>query len=454
MTFRHAVIPAYLVLCLLLGGASSGGYMSNLVLQLIALPIILWSLMRDQPGQPPAARALLILAALAVIVVLIQLIPLPPAVWTSLPGRERIAEGYALLGHELPWLPLSLARLDTLAALLWLLPALAVLLGILRLGAYRATILAWSLVAVTIASVLVSALQLSGGANNPFYFYEVTNRGFGVGFFASANHQATLLICTIPFVAALFVSRKRSHSVKGSSGLATALTGIALILAVGVAINGSLAGLGLGVGVALMSFLLLRYRSRRVPAWAPAAALIAMVGAVAFLLVGPLSGGGLLKELETSAVSRQELVTITAGAAADYLPVGSGVGTFAGIYRTYEDPATITYFWANHAHSDFVEIVLESGIFGALLLLAFLFWWGRRAFVIWIKDERPDHFARAAVIASAAVIAHSMVDYPLRTAGLSALFAVCVALMAQPRPSARARTESSRSSDEIRHLSA
>ena len=155
-----------------------------------------------------------------------------------------------MLGQELPWLPISVAGEDTLAALLWLLPALAALVGIVRLGAYRATGLAWSLLAITIASVLLGVMQLSGGADSPFYFYRVTNRGSGVGFFANANHQATLLVCAIPFVAALFAARKRSRSMQGASGLAIALAGVVLILVVGVAINGSLAGAGLGVGVA------------------------------------------------------------------------------------------------------------------------------------------------------------------------------------------------------------
>ena len=135
------------------------------------------------------------------------------------------------------------------------------------------------------------------------------------------------------------------------------------------------------------------------------------------------------------------------------MPLGSGIGSFPAIYRGYEDPVSIVSTWVNHAHSDIVEIVLETGILGILLMLAFFIWWGRRAYVVWVKDERPDHFARAAAIASAAIIAHSFVDYPLRTAAISALFAVCLALMAQPRPSTRARS-SRRGEEKARHLSA
>jgi O-antigen ligase len=125
------------------------------------------------------------------------------------------------------------------------------------------------------------------------------------------------------------------------------------------------------------------------------------------------------------------------------------------VYRSYEVPSEVSTTWVNHAHSDLVEIGLETGLPGYLLLAVFLLWWGRRAYRIWIADEKPDHYARAAVVASAAIMAHSFVDYPLRTAAISALFAMCVALMAQPRPWARRRRDE-RSGEEqpLRHLSA
>ena len=62
-------------------------------------------------------------------------------------------------------------------------------------------------------------------------------------------------------------------------------------------------------------------------------------------------------------------------------------------------------------------------------MLAFLAWWVRAGFSVWRKDRgRP--FVRAATIASGAILLHSLVDYPLRTAALSACFGMCLALMA------------------------
>lgn len=452
MTARHFVLPILTVLAILLGGASRAGYAGNLALQLLSIPVIGWALLRQSGPLPVPARTLLLLALALVGVVLVQLVPLPPAIWTALPGRARVAEGFTLVGQELPWLALSLNPGETVASLLWLLPAFAALLAIVRLGAYRTTPLAWSLIGVTIASVMVAALQLTGGPDSPFYFYDVTNPNMGVGFFANSNHQATLLLCTLPFTAALYAARRRSGSVKGASGLAVVLSGAAAIIVAGLAINGSLAGAGLGVAVAVASLLLLRYRKRPVPAWAPVLAGFALAGAVAFVFLGPTTGGVLLEGAGDSTSSRREMVGTTLQAAGDYFPAGSGSGSFAGIYRLYEDPANISNTWVNHAHSDVAEIALETGIVGIGLMLLLLLWWTRRAYVVWIMDDRPDHFARAATLASAAIIAHSFVDYPLRTAAISTILAICLALMAQPRPSARAKSGSGEDGEGPRHL--
>jgi hypothetical protein len=80
----------------------------------------------------------------------------------------------------------------------------------------------------------------------------------------------------------------------------------------------------------------------------------------------------------------------------------------------------------------------------------FLFWWGRRAVAVW-GSSNVDHYARAATIASAAILAHSVVDYPLRTAAISAVFAMCLALMAQPRRGTL--VEPARGDRKGRHLS-
>ena len=455
MTVRHFIIPAYLVLCTLLGGASAAGYMSNLVLQVLALPIIVAAMLRARHNMSRAARALLWLTAAMILLALVQLIPLPPGLWRGLPGRESVAHGFELLGQPVPWMPLSMKPERALASLLWLLPAFAALLGILRLGAYRATYLAWALIAVTVAAVMVGAMQLTGGPDSPFYFYSVTNWGQGVGFFANSNHMATLLLCVIPFLAALHaeVLGGGPRAMQRSSGIIVILAGVGMIILVGLAINQSLAGLGLAVPVIGASLVLVRYRRKALPAWAPIAGALLTAAAVAAIFVAPLGSGAFSESARSSSDSRGTSIAITGEAALEHFPLGSGLGTFVDIYRTHEDPLTVDTAYMNHAHSDLAEIALETGLPGLILVVLLLVWWGGRAWKIWGGDQqRPDHFARAATIATGAIIAHSLVDYPLRTAAISVLFAICLALMAEPRPVVRAKADSE--DEGVRHLSA
>src|SRR4051794_28932758 len=90
----------------------------------------------------------------------------------------------------------------------------------------------------------------------------------------------------------------------------------------------------------------------------------------------------------------------------------------------------------NHAHDDYLEIALETGVPGVILLLLFLVWWLRASWRTWTAPE-ADPYASAAVIASAAILIHSLVDFPLRTAAISTCFAMCLALMAVPSPAKR-----------------
>jgi O-antigen ligase len=451
---RIGLIPAYLLLCLVLGGASAAGYWANMALQLIAIPIIAWALLvqRNTP-MSAAARPLLVLLILLLLLIGVQLIPLPPGLWTALPGRAPVAEGFATLGQPLPWLPISLAPYNSIASALWLLPAIAVLLGIVRLGNYRSSLFAWTLAVVTLVSVAIGALQIAGGQGSPWYFYEITNFGVTVGFFSNANHMATLLVATVPFLAALYLNaRSKGRSVQRASGLFVVLAGTLVVVFVGIAVNQSLAGIGLSVPVLAASMLMLLSRKRRIPKWAAALVALLLVGSVALAFSAPFHNNLTGQEAKVSTDSRYTSFSKSLEASRDYLPVGSGIGSFQAIYRMHEDPSSVGLFYMNHVHSDLIEILLETGVAGIVLLLLFLIWWARRAIATW-RAEKPDYFAQAAVIASAAILAHSLVDYPLRTAAISAVFAMCVALMAEPRSRVR-RSAQPEAESRARHLSA
>ena len=126
----------------------------------------------------------------------------------------------------------------------------------------------------------------------------------------------------------------------------------------------------------------------------------------------------------------------TSRAVSDFLPWGSGLGSFQSVYPLYEDPLKVDADYVIHAHNDYVEVALELGVAGIVLMLLFLAWWTAAVWRTW-RTAEAGPFARAATIASAAVLVHSFVDFPLRTAAISVCFGMCLALLADSRAAPR-----------------
>jgi O-antigen ligase len=444
---RSAAVPAFLILCMLLGGSRQGIW-TNAALQLLALLLLAWAALAPRTDEPTrASRQLLAIAALGVAIVVLQLVPLPPDLWSSLPGRDAAVAGYALLGYELPWLPLSLSPYDTLDAAYALLPPLAVLALLLTSRAEKESWIAAAIVAGALANVVLGTLQLATGgsaATSWAYLHEFNNTG-AVGFFANRNHMATLLLAAIPFAGALFASGHPQAKNRGKAFAMLALGGGGFLLVVaGLLLNDSLAALALAVPVIALTALILpagwRFRRLIVPA-----AAVAMAGAL--FALGNSSIRSELVDATTpgSEVARERIWDVTLDAIGETFPAGSGVGTFPHVYAMHEDPTSIERSYTNHAHNDYLELVLETGLAGSILLLLFLAWWGWHSLRVW-RSPFSSHFAKAATVASAAVLAHSIVDYPLRTAAIAALFAACLGMIA------RGQAPAQRRSDEPRHV--
>lgn len=430
---RTFVAPVYLFACLILGGSAQGIW-QNMLLQLAGIAIIAWAAVYT-PDEPLATRAkqLLIGAIAAVAVVALQLVPLPPSVWTQLGAREEIAQGFSVLGLRIPPEPLSLTPALSLNSLLGIIPPLALFCAMVRLKAYRRRWLAVALVAGTLAGIILGALQVatSHGGPSPWYLYEETNFGRAVGFFANRDHMATLLLATIPFLAALVAAEKRTSMQRYSAVIAIA-AGMAVVILIGLALNGSLAGYGLALPVVAASALIVLPQGSRLRAWIVVGALLLLLASMVAIERAPVGAGSIGEHASTAVDSRAELLAMTARATRDFMPFGSGLGSFARVYSLYENPEQVTTIYVIHAHNDYLELALELGIAGVALILSFVAWWGAAVWRAWRTAELGP-FARAAAIASAAVLLHSLVDFPLRTAAMATCFAMCLGLLADTR---------------------
>ena len=431
---KSSVAPAYLLACLILGGSAQGIW-QNTLLQLAGLGIIAWAAATGDDQLPKSAQALMLILIAAFVVVVLQLIPLPASLWAH--GlRMRIAEGYSLLGRPVPSLPLSLTPYASLSTLLAIIPPLAMFCAILRLGAFRASWLAAALLAGAVAGITLGALQVvAPGAASPWYLYHETNRGVAVGFFANANHMADLLVCGLPFIAAL-AAGGRSRNIQRYSALLIILAGAALLLVVGIALNGSLAGYTLAVPAIAASILIVAPAQRSVRVPVAIIAGLALVAAVAAMASTSIGSSRIGQEASGSVESRQEILKTTGRAIRDTMPFGSGLGSFVKVYPLYESADHVTPEYVVHAHNDYAELALELGLAGVLLIGVFLAWWMAAARAGW-RTGGGGPYARAASIASAVILVHSVVDFPLRTAAISATFAMCLALLINRRPAQR-----------------
>ena len=438
---REGVAPAYLFACLILGGSGQGVW-ANMALQLLGLALIAWAALTTDPDKVTGEqRQLLWLILLALAIILVQLIPLPPDMWRQLGPRHVIAEGFGILGMPLPSLPLSVAPYQSISSLLSLIPPLAMLAALLRISC-RPLMLVLALVAGTFAGILLGALQVSSpdASTSAWYIYEETNFGLATGFFANANHMADLLVVTLPFLAALLARAGHGgRNVQRYSAAVALVAGAALVIAVGIALNGSLAGYGLAVPVIVASTMIMLPGRSGAFRWLPALSAILLIAAAGWLATTPLSSDNSLRSnAQTSVQSRAEILRTSVKAAADFMPFGSGIGSFERVYALYEDhdrldPTT----YVNHAHDDYVELALETGAPGLIVLALFLAWWARVVWRAW-RPADPNPYAQAASVATAAILIHSLVDFPLRTAAIGACFAMCLALLIRPKSDAAA----------------
>lgn len=431
-------LPAfYLGLCLLFGGSSSGGVLGNAMLQLVGLGIVVVIIGAGTSlKMVRAERQLLLLAGAMMALALVQLVPLPPVIWANLPGRSSVVHGFELLGAPLPWLPISLWPAATLSTLAALVPPMAMVIIIFFGGSQSQRLLGWTLVVLAAVSFLLGFAQLAGGQQSPFYLYRLTNNDQLVGFFANSNHLATLGVMTLPLLAALSVADRSvgaRRELTRHVGKWAALICLAGFIILGVVADGSIAGLLLLIPSVIGSFVVLRLENAKIALPLVAGLLIASATIfVVIALQSPLLNGFGVTDIGVGAQSRTTMFAHSYAAITSFFPIGSGLGSFLLVYPGFADHNVATAVYVNHAHNDYLECVLETGVFGVVLIGLFLAWWLRQAFFAWREGGIRARFARAASIASAMVMAHSLVDYPLRTSAIAVLFAACCAIMARP----------------------
>ncbi len=411
-----------------LGGASRHDVVSSDIVSLAALPVLGMAAFRLRARYDPQWRLPLIILALTVLLPLLQLVPLPPALWTALPGRAPIAEGLTLAGLAPGWAPLSLSPQTTWVCFLSLFPPVAMLLAGLTVDPEWRWRMVLAVLGAGIVGVLLGALQVAGGEDSALRFYEVTNRTVAVGVFASRNIFASFLICGTVLAAAAVVIAAMRRPVSRPLLLFGLCAG-ALAIA-GVGMTGSRGGLIL-LAPAGLGALALAWRGGLIHGRGGRALVGLAIAFVAAILLIQATFGQAIDRLQAGFAGESRLIAAgpSLKATEAFLPVGSGFGTFVPVFQMFEPAEIVINTYMNHAHNDWIELMLEGGIPAGLLITAFLYWFGRRSLELWRSDDPALTTARAASLCILLMLIHSFGDYPLRTPAMMTLFALCCAMM-------------------------
>jgi O-antigen ligase len=331
--------------------------------------------------------------------------------------------------------------------MLGLVPTVAIFLGTLTLGHEERRLLSLVLIAMGVVSVFVGLMQLAGGADSVLRFYAVTNTTEAVGFFANRNHFAALLYTALLFAfcwmadASIAISQQSRWTTADSRSViyfAGSIVSFIALLA-GQLMARSRAGLILSIVALLAGFASgmgdrQMHINKRRSKFLFGAVAVTVIFFLQFALLRILDRFG----PDTVSDARVTIVRNTISAARAYMPFGSGLGTFVPVYQLFEKPADISVTYVNHAHNDFLELWLEAGIPGLLLLMIFIGWLVGQTIVVWRKKcetngERIDcNLMKSAAVVLVLLLLHSLVDYPLRTAAMMAVVAFASGLLVPP----------------------
>jgi O-antigen ligase len=388
-----------------LAGSSVRGLLSTTIIQIVALALL--PLLVDWQRPNALWRGVNLLLLCTVALPIIQLLPL-----------------HAFFGHAsgsaLPQqtaLTLSMER--TAESLLYILPCALLVVVSSRFSENDFNrvlpFLYLGLLANIVFGLVQFAARTNAGLSPGFLPYEAR-----AGFFANPNHFATLMFVAIPMVIYQFQAIRRP---------VLSLAAVAVILLASFATR-SVAGVFLSMGCALFSYAAIVRMSTPWRAILIAAALAGMV-------VLSLNPGNILEIRADDPLDRMSIWGNSIEAVLRHLPLGSGLGTFDLVYPSVEAGEDIRTSFINHAHNEYLELLVEGGAAAGLLLLGYLV-----ALLLALWRLPPSPLRAAAFCGVAFMLLHSVVEYPLRNLSLALVFGFLNAIVFSPAltlPRARQR---------------
>lgn len=255
--------------------------------------------------------------------------------------------------------------------------------------------------------------------NGKIYWIREVTSGTPFGPFVNRNHYAGFINMLILTTIGLAFTRKRKEK--------QILFGFfAVIMAVSVFMSLSRAGIiSLIISITIFSVFIAYDKFRHNKKMAIAVFIVVLITYLIYLGIDPV-----IERFYRTDLTREERFTIWADAfkgAKDFILTGSGFGTFVNVFPLYfSRPSTAIY---DHAHNDYLEFLIETGILGVILLILFLYFYIKNVIKgVWKGELGIIRISLIAAIIS--MLIHSIFDFNLHITSNLLLLSLISALLA------------------------
>ena len=418
-TWHFRAVAALLVLTFVTGGGSYDRGLGDVLAQLTAVPLLGWALWAAWRSDDRRGNWALATAGMVLAVVAIQCVQLPVWAWHGNPARAALLADLSRAGVDPVYLHWSLTPAATERGLWSLFPALALFASALSLDRRQRRWIALLVIALASASVLLGFVQAGAPQDSLLNVFPEWVPAFN-GVFASPNHQATAIAVALAMTLALLLEpRHRWPDYGAARWLRFTLGAAGLLLLAALPFTGSRAMAILAI-LGLMAVAMFSGAVSRATHATGGVRVLAWIGLSLGVLLGLVATMAGLQWIRVDAQEevRVALAMATGGMGWELSPWGGGVGSFVPWFDQFAPDRLFAWEYYNHAHNEYVQWWLESSWLGLLVLGAALTW------LVWARPStthrgRPTPAVEGAAVGAwvgvAVVLAHSGVDYPLRT---------------------------------------
>lgn len=420
-------------------GKTSLALMTIELLGITLLLIIFWGNLAKGRLEKPIGWFLFgsLLCALA------YLIPLPQAIWEQLPGRAFYAEHLGWLDNNSStwdYQALSLIPIRTIAGLLALLAPLALFLTAISLPARKVTWLILVLLLTAFSQAILSMGQYF--IQDQDLFFRVWSSGVPLGTYINQNHFVAFMEMVEPLAIGLMMMAILSQNLSTTLKiiLATLFGLISLALTFTPLLTTSRMGAALLILSILLSFWAMTTPEIRKKVAAPIFALrfVLLILAIVIQLnvlqqIVTITYADRLVPQAALGDLRWVLYSTTFEAIQNFFPFGSGPGTTPQVYQLYQ-PTTINLF-VNHTHNDFIELMLDMGVLGLLIICLLMFFYIRHWQQLWQdKSSGFKLLQTGAGVGILLALLYSLTDFGLHTPANAIFFAFLLGVFLHKEP--------------------